>query len=70
MKPEKSIMGKEPARDLVRGREWGLAWLGRRGRMGRDPLVLWVPVSRTCPQIIQKGLANPPSALRLLRLLN
>lgn len=33
-------MGKEPARDLVRGREWGLAWLGRRGRMGRDPLVL------------------------------
>lgn len=41
MTPEKSIMGKKPARDLVRGRESGLEWLGRRGRMGRDPLVLW-----------------------------
>lgn len=70
LKPEKSIMGKEATSDLVRGREWGRERLGRRGGMGRDPLVLWGAVSTTCPQIIQKGLANPPAALWLLIFLN
>lgn len=62
LKPEKSIMGKEATSDLVRGREWGRERLGRRGGMGRDPLVLWGAHVHNLSPDYSEGPGESPSS--------